>query len=92
MDEGNVKYIWYSLMSGYMECELYLTIRDDGSAYNMNINMGNLDDFVCDEMGHAPLLNFHYVYQYLRPNAKFKIGFTGYEGGFVSEIKLNKSS
>lgn len=91
VDEGNIKYIWYSLTSGYMESELYLKVRDEGSVYGININMGNLDDFVCDEMRHAPLLNFHYVYQYLRPNAKFKIGFTGYEGGFVSEITLNKS-
>jgi len=92
MDKGETKYIWYSLISGYMECELYLSTRDDGSVYTVNITMGNLDDFVCDEMGHAPVLNFHYVYQYLRPNAKFKIGFTGYEGGFVSQIVLNKST
>lgn len=91
--DGDIEYLVYDVIGGYLACELSIAVRDNGAAYRMNIAMENLDYmYVCEEMGDAPLLNFHYVYQYLRPSAKFKIGFTGYEGGFISQIELNKST
>ncbi len=87
----DVDYIWYRLIGGYIGCELYLVIKDDGSAYRINIDIDDFDYFTCTEMGDAPILSFHYVYKYLRPNMNFKLGFDGYEGSFMAKILLDKS-
>lgn len=81
---SNEKLNWTdcSLTGGYMTYQLNIETRHDKPDYGTYINIGNsYDNFYCDETS-AQLLNFYYVYTYLRPSMDFKLGFDEYEGVF----------
>jgi len=82
------RYAIYDFRGGYLMWSVIFYIKENGVTSKVEVSIGNEKyEVFCQEIQNkGEPLNFHYVYNYIRPHADFRIGFDSFTGFFMSEI------